>query len=879
MTNLIGQALGRYHITEQLGQGGMATVYKAFDTRLERDVAIKVIRRGAFPAEQQDRILARFEREAKSLAKLSHPNIVKVHDYGEHDGSPYLVLEYLPGGTLKQKLGQPLPWQDALTLMQPVLDALAYAHEHKIIHRDIKPSNIILAEKGQPMLTDFGIAKILDLDDGHTITSTGVGIGTPEYMAPEQGMGKDVDKRADIYAVGVVLYELLTGHKPYTADTPMAVVFKHMTDPLPRPKQFTPELPDDVEKLLLKALAKQPADRYQTTEELANAIRILLDRNVVHSKSGVHVEPSSRTNTSKPKRVNGVMDDLTSDSLGTSEISDRQSHNSKSKSRQASNWWRVVTAGIMIIGLIGIGSFIIGGRKAATPKPTNTPIPTVKSTFPPVTPPSSDVLPSPTLLFDPTLSSGKLVIWANDTSLPALQRIAPKVLQVSNIELEVVAVDTSDLGDKFEAAALAGEGPDILFGVAHDRVGQLTANNLLAEVNLGNKIGDFAPVALDACTINGVLYCMPYATENLGFFYNTNLVKTAPKTWTEVIAIGERLKAEGKITYVMAVAGTTYDLYPLYTSFGGYIFGQNPNGDWNDQDLGLDSPGMVAAAEFIKVNVKKGNLPADWDWASNHALFESGKAAFLMAGPWALSRIDESGIPYAVAEYFPSGPAGPGMPFAGTQGIYINARSNNTLLAQFFLTEYIATEEVMKDLHINSQRPSAYLPVLAKTENPSLLAMGRAGTNASMMPSIPAMGYVWGNWNDAIILVRDGEQDAKTALSNATTNIRGLINNTPTGMVNIPGSYQEIVGCSNIWQPECSTTAMIQGGDGLWRSGPFRLPAGSYEFKVAFDGSWSTNYGNDGKQDGPNYSIVLNADSNVSFVFDPKTKLVTAVVE
>jgi|GEM_PF-399691 len=277
MTNLIGQSIGRYHILEQLGEGGMATVYKAFDTRLERDVAIKVIRRSAFPPEQLERILKRFEREAKALARLSHPNILKVLDYGEHEGSPYLVLEYLPGGTLKQRMGQPTGWQDALTLMLPVVDALAYAHEHKIIHRDIKPSNILLTEKGQPMLTDFGIAKILDLEDGQTLTGTGVGIGTPEYMAPEQGMGKEIDARADVYSLGIVLYELLTGRKPYTADTPMAVVFKHITDPLPRPTQFTPGLPEEIEKVLLKALAKQPEDRYPDMETLAPAMRALLN--------------------------------------------------------------------------------------------------------------------------------------------------------------------------------------------------------------------------------------------------------------------------------------------------------------------------------------------------------------------------------------------------------------------------------------------------------------------------------------------------------------------------------------------------------------------------------------------------------------------------
>ena len=190
MANIIGQSLGRYHILEQLGEGGMATVYKAYDTRLERNVAIKIIRRGAFPPDQLDHMLKRFEREAKSLAKLSNPNIVKVLDYGEHEGAPYLVMEYLPGNTLRQQMGKPMPWQDAVRMLLPIAEALEYAHEHNIIHRDIKPANILLTEKGQPMLSDFGIAKILESEDVATLTGTGVGVGTPEYMAPEQWTGQ-----------------------------------------------------------------------------------------------------------------------------------------------------------------------------------------------------------------------------------------------------------------------------------------------------------------------------------------------------------------------------------------------------------------------------------------------------------------------------------------------------------------------------------------------------------------------------------------------------------------------------------------------------------------------------------------------------------------
>ncbi len=274
MTNLSGQSLGRYHILEQLGEGGMATVYKALDTRLERYVAVKVIRSGAFPPEQLGRMLKRFEHEAKALASLSHPNIVKVLDYGEHDGSPFIVMEFLPGGTLKHRVGRPIPWGKAVETLLPIAQALGYAHEHGLIHRDVKSSNILLTDKGQPMLTDFGIAKILETEETGTLTGTGVGIGTPEYMAPEQWTG-GATTQSDIYSLGIVLYEMVTGRKPYMADTPAAILLKQATEPLPRPTQYAPDLPEGVERVLIKALAKNSQNRYQTMTEFAAAMEKL----------------------------------------------------------------------------------------------------------------------------------------------------------------------------------------------------------------------------------------------------------------------------------------------------------------------------------------------------------------------------------------------------------------------------------------------------------------------------------------------------------------------------------------------------------------------------------------------------------------------------
>jgi len=227
-----------------------------------------------------ERALKRFERETKALAKLTHPNIVPVSDFGEYEGRPYLVMPYLPGGTLKQKLGKPIPWREAAQLLVPIVEALDYAHSQNMIHRDVKPSNILLTQRGQPMLADFGIAKVMDLKETQDLTGTSSTVGTPEYMAPEQATAKTIDHRVDIYALGIIFYEMITGRKPYLADTPMAVLIKQATEPLPRPKQYVPNLPESVEKILIKALAKRPEDRYQSMDEFGKALEAVINKPV-----------------------------------------------------------------------------------------------------------------------------------------------------------------------------------------------------------------------------------------------------------------------------------------------------------------------------------------------------------------------------------------------------------------------------------------------------------------------------------------------------------------------------------------------------------------------------------------------------------------------
>ncbi len=287
MATLAGQTLGQYQIIERLGRGGMAEVYKGFHPKLERYAAIKVLH--GFLAEGQD-FLARFQREAKAIAALSHPNIVQVYDFDTQDDFYYMVIEYIDGGTLKEQLIQsngPLPIAEIARIFKQTAAALDFAHRQGLLHRDIKPANILMEQTGRAVLTDFGIARILS---DTQFTATGTLVGTPAYMSPEQGMGLHVSEASDIYALGVVLYEMLTGRVPFEADTPFGIIHKHINEPLPSPRNFQEGIPASLEEILFKALAKKPEERYANPAQMAAALEQAIGK-VAHQATIIDTTP------------------------------------------------------------------------------------------------------------------------------------------------------------------------------------------------------------------------------------------------------------------------------------------------------------------------------------------------------------------------------------------------------------------------------------------------------------------------------------------------------------------------------------------------------------------------------------------------------------
>jgi serine/threonine protein kinase/beta-lactam-binding protein with PASTA domain len=259
----------RYELGETLGYGGMSEVHRGFDTRLGRDVAVKVLR-ADLARDPQFQI--RFRREAQNAAALNHPAIVAVYDTGEISGEggplPYIVMEYVDGQTLREivKTQGPLSQQKVIEVMADVCAALDFSHRHQIIHRDVKPANVMINHSGAVKVMDFGIARALG--EGQNVTQTAAVIGTAQYLSPEQARGEPVDARSDVYAAGCVLYELLTGEPPFTGDTPVAVAYQHVREDPKRPSEVNPDVPPALDAVVLKALSKNPANRYQSAAEM-----------------------------------------------------------------------------------------------------------------------------------------------------------------------------------------------------------------------------------------------------------------------------------------------------------------------------------------------------------------------------------------------------------------------------------------------------------------------------------------------------------------------------------------------------------------------------------------------------------------------------------
>lgn len=405
------EKIGRYEIKSELGRGGFATVYRAYDPRFEREVAIKFLPPELIHADPQFRL--RFEREAKIIAQLEHPSIVPVYDVGEENNQPYFVMRYMGGGSLSERIKDHVfSIEEGLRVLEQIAPGLDEAHSKGIIHRDLKPANILFTNKNVPLISDFGIAKFSQAEAGN-VTGSAI-IGTPAYMAPEQASGEAVDGRADIYALGVILYEMLIGKQPYKADTPLGLALKHITEPVPRILEANPNLPTWMEKVISTAMAKDPDDRFSTAVEMVETIKAFLRGEspaIRRSGDTLKASPYNRTAITR-------------------------------KARKKRSPVPVILAGLALAGLIGGGAFLlfIGNQLPFTLE-----APTSTFTSEPPTATSA-----PTLEATATISiTDTETATPTDTqpAVPSLPVIggADKIAFLRNNDIYVVNVDGSDL--------------------------------------------------------------------------------------------------------------------------------------------------------------------------------------------------------------------------------------------------------------------------------------------------------------------------------------------------------------------------------------------------------------------------------------------------
>lgn len=431
------EKFSRYEIRRELGRGGMATVYLAYDPLFEREVALKLLKRELL---DDPLVRERFERETKIIARLEHPAIVPVHDVGKDNDQMFYVMRYMPGGSLSERMATPLSLEESIRIVQRIAGALDYAHARGVIHRDLKPGNILFDDEGNAFISDFGIAKLASGQNRLTISGI---IGTPSYMSPEQAVGDNVDGRSDIYSLGVILFEMLSGKLPYEATTPLAMVVKHANEPIPHILDLNPNLPAGIENVLEKAMAKNRALRYATAAELVNDLLALLPpkgvfaapQPTVPASRPVSAPPEQAQTTAQPVRPRGWL---------------------------AAGW-------LLLAILLAVASWGWWGSRAApfaTPAPSPSTAPTQTATLP------APVLPSATASPTPTASPTLLPTATHSPAPSAVPGIggADKIALVTNKDIWIMNLDGSGLTQvtnsdqpKFDMQWLPG-GREIVYG-------------------------------------------------------------------------------------------------------------------------------------------------------------------------------------------------------------------------------------------------------------------------------------------------------------------------------------------------------------------------------------------------------------------------------
>lgn len=360
--DLIGRTIGQFTIKQEIGRGGMATVYSATQSSIGRTVAIKVLPRHFL---HDPGFLERFKREVDVISKLEHPHILPIYDYGEDDGVPYIAMRFLGGGSMAEMVRRGVPeLPDLVKPFTQVADALDYAHQQGVIHRDLKPGNIMLDEYGNAYLSDFGIARVM----GSDLTGSAI-VGTPAYMSPEQAQGGPIDSRSDIYALGIVLFEMITGREPYQAETPMSMLLKHINEPVPPVSDFRQGVPDSVEAVVERATSKNPDERYASASELARTFEQALTIGDTAVRRAAPTEPSVRSRNEPQQAYAAPQAVIENPQTESAQTVEPTSTVTPARNRAP----LLVGAIIVVVLLVGGGVLLLpqlGGQTEVAPVPT-----------------------------------------------------------------------------------------------------------------------------------------------------------------------------------------------------------------------------------------------------------------------------------------------------------------------------------------------------------------------------------------------------------------------------------------------------------------------------------------------------------------------------
>lgn len=376
-------------------------------------------------------------------------------------------------------------------------------------------------------------------------------------------------------------------------------------------------------------------------------------------------------------------------------------------------------------------------------------------------------------------ASGTLTIWADDTRAKPITEIAQKFEKDKGVTVKVVQKDFGKIRDDLISQGPSGEGPDVVIG-ANDWTGKLVTNGAVAPIELGDKASQFQQVALDGFTFDGKLYGLPYSTENIALIRNTTLAPTAPKTFDEMVAMGQKLVKEGKATLPIAIQqdpknGDPYHLYPVETSFGSFVFGKNAQGTEDPNKLTLDDAAGIKFAQALAKLGQEKVLSTSVSGDIAKKAFLDGKTAFIVTGPWNTPDFTKAGIKFQV-ENVPSLGGQPSKPFVGVQGFFISNYSKNKLLANDFVTNYIATPDVAKALFDAGGRPPAMTSVLDQVKSdPVIAGFAAVGANGVPLPKIPAMDSVWGEWGPAEAAIIQGKGDPAKVWKDMAARIRAAI--------------------------------------------------------------------------------------------------------